>query len=150
MQCLVYIEPPHGFSPSVQVASCHCEWAGKILLLKRHPLKAQGDTWGVPGGKLEKSETPRAAVVREIQEEIGLNIDDEGLELLGKLYCRHPHVDFVYHMFRKVFLNQPSISLSFEEHLESKWVTMQEALRMPLIAGGADALKIYQEWCRKL
>lgn len=147
MKYSVFIDPPEGFNPAVECAGCYCEWEDKILLLKRHPEKSQGNTWGVPGGKMEINEDPRMAVIREIREEVGLNIDDNGLACLGKIYCRLPHVDYVYHVFRKRFHVFPIIDLALEEHLELKWVTLNEALTLPLIAGGAEAINYYKKRC---
>jgi 8-oxo-dGTP pyrophosphatase MutT (NUDIX family) len=98
----------------------------------------------VPGGKIEKEETPRMAVIREVWEEAGIDMNDEGLEEVGKLYCKLPHVEYVYHMFRKRFSEIPEVNLGLEEHLEMKWVTFEEALQLPLIAGGLEALKYYK------
>lgn len=144
MKCSVFVDPPEGFHPAIEGAGCYCECAGKILFLKRHPERPQGNSWGVPGGKLEKNESPRDAVVREIKEEIGLEIDDHSLTYLGTLYCRLPHLDYVFHMFRKTFVSLPVIDLAPEEHLEMKWVTIEEAMQLPLMAGRAEGLKYYQ------
>lgn len=141
----VFAEPPDDFNPTVEVASCYIEWTDKILLLKRHPQKPQGNTWGVPGGKMEKNENPKMAVIREIQEEVGINIDDNDLQKIGRLYCRLPHVDYVYHMFRKKLKALPDINLELEEHLEMRWVTIEEALKLPLIAGGTEALNYFKQ-----
>ncbi len=143
LKCLVFLQPPDDFHSNVEVAGCFCEWEDKILLLKRHPDKPQGNTWGVPAGKLEKNETPRMAVIREVQEEVGLDIEDDSLEFLGVLYCRLPHVDYGYHMYRKRFEEFPDVNLDFESHLEMNWVTLEEALKMPLIAGGVEAINFY-------
>lgn len=144
MQYSVFLEPPKGFQPALEGSGCYCEWDNKILFLKRHPGKPQGNTWGVPGGKLEKHENPREAVVREIKEEVGLNIDSHELEMIGKLYCRLPHLEYIYHLFRIKFNECPEVDLAFEEHLEMLWVTPEEAMQLPLMAGGAEALKYYQ------
>lgn len=144
MKYSIYIKPPSDFDPKMHVSSCYCEHLDKILLVKRHPKKPQGDTWGVPAGKMEENENPRMTVIREVQEEIGLNIDDPDLEMIGTLYCRLAHLDYVYHMFRKRFSLFPCILLALEEHTEMHWVTVDEALQMPLIAGGAEALKYYK------
>lgn len=143
MKCLIFTEPPKDFLPTLEVAGCYCEHENHLLFLKRHPLRPQGNTWGVPGGKLEIGETPRAAVIREIFEEVGLDIDDDGLVSVGFLYARLPHVDYIYHMFRKQFLAMPNINLALEEHLEAKWLTIPEVLQLPLIAGGSHALNYY-------
>lgn len=146
MKYSIFNEPPTDFNPTVEVASCYCECEDKILLLKRHPNRPQGNTWGVPAGKLEKGEDPRTAVIREVKEEVGLEINDQGLEKIGTQYIRLPHVDYVYHMFRIRFVNFPEIKLGMDEHLESKWLTIPEILEMPLITGGGDALNFYRKF----
>lgn len=143
MNYSIFTHPPKDFNPTVEAAGCYCEFEDKILLLKRHPDRPQGNTWGVPGGKLEKGEDPRAAVIREIREEVGLDIADDGLVEIGRLYVRLPYVDYVFHLFRKRFLARPDIVLELKEHLEAKWVTISEALQLPLISGGKEALEYY-------
>ena len=145
MEYLIFKEKPHDFNPTISVSGCYCEWGDKILLLKRHPNKPQGGTWGVPAGKAEKGESPRMTVIREVQEEIGLDIDSSDLIHFGSLYCRFPHFDFTYEMFRKKYQKQPDIKLALDEHLEMKWVTIAEALQLPLIIGGEEALEVYQQ-----
>lgn len=141
----VFTHPPQGFQPLVEIVGCHCEWSNKFLLAKRHPNKSQGNFWAVPGGKIEPQELPRNAVIREIKEEVGLDINDESLIPVGKLYFRLPYLDYTYHMFRKPFDTLPQITLELEENIDIKWVTIEEALQMPLIAGGIDALHFYKK-----
>ena len=145
MKYSVYIKKPDDFTSTREAAGCYCEWQDKILLLKRNSDKEQGNTWGIPGGKIDFGENARMAVIREVSEEVALYIDDEGLLELGKLYCRLPHVDYIFHVFRKRFFEQPNIILGLDEHCEARWVTPTEALQLPLIAGGIEALEFYRE-----
>ena len=46
---------------------------GRVLLAQRPPGKAMADLWEFPGGKIEPGETPEAALIREIDEELGIN-----------------------------------------------------------------------------
>ena len=48
--------------------------AGRVLLAQRPAHKHLGLKWEFPGGKVEKAETPAAALVREIREELGCAI----------------------------------------------------------------------------
>lgn len=145
MKYSAFKEAPHDFNPTVEASGCYCHCQGKVLFLKRHPEKPQGNTWCIPGGKKEEGENPRMTVIREIREEVGLNIDDDNLEMLEKMYMRLPHVEYVYHMFFKSFSTFPTIDLALDEHLELKWVSIEEALELPLIAGGIEALSYYKE-----
>lgn len=48
--------------------------AGEILLAQRPKGKALAGLWEFPGGKLEHGETPEAALVRELKEELNITI----------------------------------------------------------------------------
>lgn len=47
---------------------------GRVLVQQRSPEKAHGGLWEFPGGKLEAGEAPEAALVREIREELGVDV----------------------------------------------------------------------------
>lgn len=46
----------------------------KILIAQRNLKKSQGGLWEFPGGKIEPNETMEAAIVREIKEELDMDI----------------------------------------------------------------------------
>ena len=46
---------------------------GRVLLAKRPQGKDMAGLWEFPGGKIEHAETPEDALIREIDEELGLN-----------------------------------------------------------------------------
>jgi len=48
------------------------ERAERVLLALRKPHQDQGDRWEFPGGKREAGENLQAALVRELQEELGI------------------------------------------------------------------------------
>lgn len=52
---------------------------GQVLLGLRHPNRASfPNTWDIPGGHIEPGESPRAALRRELQEELGIDAVIEG------------------------------------------------------------------------
>lgn len=135
--------PPLNFTPSVKIAGCYCLCDKRILLLKRHPNKPYGETWGVPAGKMEMGEDARTCAVRETFEETGIDIQGADLKQIETLHCRIPALDFVYHMFYKPFASFPVVDLGTDEHTEYRWVTYEEALQLPLIIGGEEALTLF-------
>lgn len=48
---------------------------GRVLLQRRPRNKAMAGLWEFPGGKIESGETPERALARELQEELGIEID---------------------------------------------------------------------------
>lgn len=110
----VYEERPEGFQSQVEVAGCYCIHAGNLLVLKRHPDRPQGLTWGIPCGKLEKEETPLTAVKREVMEEVGILLEDP--HSLGALYMQRGPLCYIYHMFEAV--TDKAIALNLHEHTE--------------------------------
>ncbi len=57
------------------VAACALiDTDGRILLTRRPEGKAMAGLWEFPGGKLELGESPEEAVIRELQEELGIDI----------------------------------------------------------------------------
>ena len=51
--------------------------ADEILLSKRPKNKHLADFWEFPGGKVETGEVPEIALIREIKEEINININNK-------------------------------------------------------------------------
>ena len=83
----------------VRVAAAVIERAdGRVLLAQRPHGKAYAGYWEFPGGKLERGETPRAALERELHEELGIVVTRASPWLVQEFVYPHAHVEL--HFFR--------------------------------------------------
>ena len=64
------------------VAVALVDGAGRVLVQQRPAGKQMAGLWEFPGGKVEQAETPEAALVREVREELGITIAPEALRPL--------------------------------------------------------------------
>lgn len=71
---------------------------GRLLLLKRDHARHCGDLWSLPGGKVKPHESPLAAAVRELDEEVGLA--GEEWQWLGECDFDYPDRSLHFHLFR--------------------------------------------------
>ena len=61
------------------VAAALVDPAGRVLVQQRPAGKQMAGLWEFPGGKVEPGETPEAALVRELAEELGIGVDADAL-----------------------------------------------------------------------
>ena len=62
------------------VAAALVDADGRVLLQQRPPGRQMAGLWEFPGGKVENGERPETALVRELEEELGISVEDAALE----------------------------------------------------------------------
>lgn len=72
---------------------------GRVLLAKRPSGKSMAGLWEFPGGKVETGETPEAALIRELNEELGIDTWASCLAPLS--FASHAYEDF--HLLMPLF-----------------------------------------------
>ena len=73
---------------------------GRILLAQRPAHKSMGGLWEFPGCKIEAGESPEAALIRELQEELDINTSESCLAPLS--FASHAYDDF--HLLMMLFV----------------------------------------------
>jgi 8-oxo-dGTP diphosphatase len=87
--------------PVVLVAACVLlDDRGRILIAKRPQGRSLAGLWEFPGGKVEQSESPEAALIRELAEELGIGIAPPDLTPLT--FASHAYPDF--HLVMPLYL----------------------------------------------
>lgn len=94
-------------------AVCVLEHEGRVLFLSQPHRRG----WSLPGGLLDRGETPAQAVAREVREEVGLLIDP-GDPLVTGVHQRTQSVDVV---FRVPLERRPELSLAHEARRARWW-----------------------------
>ncbi len=93
----------------------------KVLVGQRPAGHSLAGQWEFPGGKIERNETPEQALVRELQEELGINADVGQL----KLASSHSFGDtgIVILFYEILFWKGEPKAV---HHMELRWVEPQE------------------------
>jgi 8-oxo-dGTP diphosphatase len=65
---------------------------GRVLLARRPEGKSMAGLWEFPGGKVHDGETPEAALIRELHEELGIDTRESCLAALA--FASHDYEDF--------------------------------------------------------
>jgi 8-oxo-dGTP diphosphatase len=72
------------------VAAALVDGAGRVLVAQRPQGKSLAGLWEYPGGKVEAGETPEAALVRELAEELAISVDEAALQPIGFVSHAYP------------------------------------------------------------
>ncbi len=124
----------------IEVAAALVFREGKLLITQRHADAHLGGLWEFPGGKREPGETYEECLARELQEELG--IDVQVLDLLESL--THPYPEKTVHLrfFRCRWERHEPQPLGCPAFA---WITAAQLDQYPFPAADARLLQMLRE-----
>lgn len=108
---------------------------GEVLIIKRNMIKRgkqnfEGGKWDIPGGTVEKLESPSEAAIRETKEEVGLKVDIETILYEKSNLDKKKQAIFTTLIYSCRTTDMLDVTLDLEEHDDYKWVSIDEILNM--------------------
>lgn len=115
----------------------------RVLLARRKGDDNFAGLWEFPGGKIEPGETPEAALLRELHEELAIETWDSCLAPLT--FASHSYEDF--HLLMPLFVCRKWIGIpQCIAHSELKWVKPQDISQFPMPAADRHIGPILRDW----
>ena len=113
----------------VVVACALLDADGRILLSERPAGKSLAGLWEFPGGKLDEGETPEAALIRELREELG--IETQAACLAPLTFASHSYDGF--HLLMPLYVCRRYEGIPYgREGQRLKWVRASQLRDYPM------------------
>jgi len=123
--------------PRYHIAVGVVEKNGRLLITRRSPDVMLGGLWEFPGGKVQPDETPAAACVREIREEVNLTVSVESH--LTRVRHAYSHFKIVLDVFRCRYVSGRVYRRGPVAH---RWVTRRQLDRYPFPGANRKFLRL--------
>ena len=116
---------------------------GRVLLASRPEGKAMAGLWEFPGGKVKDGETPEAALIRELKEELAIDITESCLAPLT--FASHSYDDF--HLIMPLFVCHIWKGLPTPQEGQTlKWVRPMNFRDYPMPPADEPLVALLQEF----
>ena len=125
------------------VAAALIDKDGRVLLAQRPPNKSMAGLWEFPGGKVEDGENPEDALIRELNEELG--IDTWGSCLAPLSFASHSYEDF--HLLMPLFACRKWIGTPIAiEGQVLKWVSKNDLKNYAMPPADIPLIAAIRDW----
>ena len=116
---------------------------GRVLLAQRPAGKSMAGLWEFPGGKVEAGETPETALIRELQEELGISTWSSCLAPLT--FASHSYDDF--HLLMPLFACRKWDGVvTAQEGQNLAWVAPNQMKTYPMPPADIPLIPILRDW----
>ncbi|MCV2863236.1 (deoxy)nucleoside triphosphate pyrophosphohydrolase [Defluviimonas sp. WL0075] len=116
---------------------------GRVLLAQRPEGKSLAGLWEFPGGKVEPGESPEAALIRELHEELGIDTWKSCLAPLT--FASHAYEDF--HLLMPLFACRKWQGIpQANEGQKLAWVRAQDLRNYPMPPADLPLIPILRDW----
>ncbi len=116
---------------------------GRVLLAQRPEGKSMAGLWEFPGGKVETGESPEAALIRELREELGIDTSASCLAPLA--FASHSYPEF--HLLMPLFAcRRWSGSVIPLEGQRLAWVRAGDLKTYPMPPADEPLIPILRDW----
>lgn len=116
---------------------------GRVLIAQRPEGKSMAGLWEFPGGKVEPGETPEHALIRELQEELGIDTWESCLAPLT--FASHSYESF--HLLMPLFACRKwNGTPQSRENQELKWVKPTQLKEYPMPAADIPLIPVLIDW----
>ncbi len=122
-------ETPPGLPILLVTAAALVDADGRVLLAQRPEGKSLAGLWEFPGGKVKDGETPEFALVRELEEELGIETRESCFTPIA--FASHSYDDF--HLLMPLFVCRFwKGDITAKEHQALKWVRPNDMHDYPM------------------
>ncbi|MEO1330512.1 MAG: (deoxy)nucleoside triphosphate pyrophosphohydrolase [Pseudomonadota bacterium] len=136
--------PEAAARPMVLVVACALIDAdGRVLLAQRPEGKSMAGLWEFPGGKIEPGETPEAALIRELEEELGVSTHESCLAPLA--FASHAYESF--HLLMPLYVCRKwTGTAASREGQALAWARPQTLKDYPMPAADLPLIPLLRDW----